>query len=390
MRVWKIIIGAAVLAGAVSAAGIYVLDRNGWERDGGTAGAATRPPAAFAMPVPVAKVVRKTIPIYLDYPARTEAIRNVTLEAKISGYIESQAAPDGADVKKGDLLYKIDPRDFQALLEQAKAQAQRDEAALDYARSNLTRGSQLEKNGWIDKDTFDQRTSAERQATAALAVDKAAIRQASINLGYTEIRAPFDGRLGRTRAPEGTLVSAAGTALNTLVQLDPLYVTFSPGEGDLARIEKARASGRLEAVVTIPGESGVEYKGVLAFLDNVVDHSTGTITARVTVENGKKTLLPGQYVQVRLHVGDQPDALLVPQVALGSSQLGKYVYIVGKDNKVEQRFVSLGATEGELVAVKGDLPDDARIIVGNLQKIGPGAPVAPMPQTPPAQQKPKG
>jgi multidrug efflux system membrane fusion protein len=129
---------------------------------------------------------------------------------------------------------------------------------------------------------------------------------------------------------------------------------------------------------------------VLTFLDNVVDHSTGTITARVTVENGKKTLLPGQYVQVRLHVGDQPDALLVPRVALGSSQLGKYVYIVGRDNKVEQRFVSLGPTEGELIAVKGDLPEDASVIVGNLQKIGPGAPIAPMPQKSPVQQKQKG
>jgi multidrug efflux system membrane fusion protein len=382
MRAWKIIIGAAVLVGAVSAAGVYVFDRNGWELDGGAAGAATRSQAAFAMPVPVAKIVRKTIPIYLDYPGRTEAIRNVTLEAKVSGYIEKQVAPDGADVKKGDLLYRIDPRDYQALLDQAKAQAERDAAALDYARSNLTRGSQLEKNGWIDKDSFDQRTSAERQATAALAVDKAAIRQASINLGYTEIRAPFDGRLGRTQATEGTLVSAAGTALNTLVQIDPIYVTFNPGEGDLASIEKARAAGKLEATITVPGESGVEYKGVLTFLDNVIDHSTGTITARVTVENGRKTLLPGQYVQVRLHISDQPDALLVPQVALGSSQLGKYVYIVGKDNTVEQRFVSLGPTEGELVAVKGGLPEDARVIVGNLQKIGPGAPVTPMAQKP--------
>ncbi|HVW54643.1 MAG TPA: efflux RND transporter periplasmic adaptor subunit [Rhizobiaceae bacterium] len=382
MRVWKIIIGAAVLAGAVSAVGIYVFDRNGWELHEETAGAATRSQAAFVMPVPVAKLVKKTIPIYLDYPARTEAIRNVTLEAKVSGYIEKQVAPDGADVKKGDLLYKIDPRDYQALLDQANAQAERDAAALDYARSNLNRGSQLEKSGWIDKDSFDQRTSTQRQAAAALAVDKAAVRQASINLGYTEIRAPFDGRLGRTQAPEGTLVSVAGTALNTLVQLDPIYVTFNPGESDLPRIEKARAAGKLEAVVTVPGETGAEYKGTLTFLDNVVDHATGTITARVTVENPKKTLLPGQYVQVRLHIGDQPDALMAPQVALGSSQLGKYLYVVGKDNKVEQRFVSLGPTDGELIAVKGDLPKDTQVIVGNLQKIGPGSPVAPMPQKP--------
>ncbi len=379
MRIWKIAIGALALAGTVSAAGFYVFDRNGWEVDGGAAGAATPSQPAFAMPVPVAKVATKTIPIYLDYPGRTEAIRTVTLEAKVSGYIEKQVASDGADVKKGDLLYRIDPRDYQALLDQANAQAERDSAALDYARSNLSRGSQLEKKGWIDKDSFDQRTSAERQAAAALSVDKAAIRQASINIGYTGIRAPFDGRLGRTAATEGTLVGAAGTPLNTLVQLDPIYVTFNLAESDLPVIEKARAAGKLQAVITVPGESGLEYKGVLTFLDNVVDHSTGTIAARVTVENPNKTLLPGQYVQVRLHVRDQPDALLVPQIALGSSQLGKYVYIIGKDNTVEQRMVSLGPTDGDLVVVKGDLPDGARVIIGNLQKIGPGAAVAPMP-----------
>src|SRR5262249_49698100 len=154
---------------------------------------------------------------------------------------------DGSDVKKGDLLYTIDPRDFQAALDQAQAQAQRDAAALDYARANSDRGNELAKTGFLAKDTVEQRTSAVKQGLAAMATNEAAIRTAHLNLSYTEIRAPFDGRLGRNQAAIGTLVSAAGTPLNTLVQLDEIYVTFNPSETDLVAIQKARAGGALRA-----------------------------------------------------------------------------------------------------------------------------------------------
>src|SRR2546429_492793 len=138
------------------------------------------------MPVPVTKVVKKEIPIYLDYSARTESIRNISLQAKVSGYIRQQHVADGIDVKEGDLLYTIDPRDFQAALDQAKAVAQRDAAALDYARGNLDRGSSLAQSGFLAKDTFEQRASAVRQAEAALAMDQAAVRTAELNLSYSE------------------------------------------------------------------------------------------------------------------------------------------------------------------------------------------------------------
>src|ERR1700738_1094141 len=168
MRNWKIALVATAVAVTVIAG---VVLRRGDALTGGTAGAATPNPAAMAMPVPVATIVKKAIPIYLDYSARTESIRNISLQAKVSGYIRQQHIPDGTDVKEGDLLYTIDPRDFQAALDQAKAQAQRDAAALDYAHSNLDRGSTLAKSGYLAKDTFDQRASAAQQAEAALAMD---------------------------------------------------------------------------------------------------------------------------------------------------------------------------------------------------------------------------
>ncbi|MBN9219353.1 MAG: efflux RND transporter periplasmic adaptor subunit [Mesorhizobium sp.] len=384
MRKWKIALGTAVALGAISVASVHLLDMGNLRLSGSTAGAATPAPAAFVMPVPVASVVKKTIPIYLDYAARTEPIRSITLQARVPGYLQEQTAQDGADVRQGDLLYKISPDDFQAALDQAKAQVQRDTATLDYARSNLGRGTELAKSGYLAKDGFDQRTSTLREAEASLALNQAAVRTAELNLGYSQIHAPFTGRLGRNQASVGTLVSVAGTVLNTLVQLDPIYVTFNPSETDLADIEQARANGPIEVEVLLPGETGASQKGELTFMDNTVDHSTGTITARATIGNGKFTLLPGQYVRVRLHIKQQPDALMVPQTALGSSQLGKYLYVVGKGNTVDQRLVSLGPTSGDLVAILSGVSEGDQVITGNLQKIGPGMPISPLPQQKPA------
>ncbi|WEX74575.1 efflux RND transporter periplasmic adaptor subunit [Sinorhizobium numidicum] len=377
MRGLKLGFAAAVAIVALAAAYSYTGGR--FDLKGGDAGAAvaSAPPA---MPVPVATVVKKTIPIYLEYSARTESIRNVTLRAKVSGYIQSQEVPDGSDVRQGDLLYRIDARDYEAELDQAKAQVQRDEASLAYLRSNLDRGNELATTGYLAKDTFDQRESAVRQAEAALAMSRAAVRTAEINLDYTEIRAPFAGRLGRNLAPEGTLVNdTAGTPLNNLVQLSPIYVAFNPSEAELADLQKARAAGPVQAEVLLPGDTEPRYLGDLTFINNAVERSTGTVVARATIDNTDLILLPGQYVRVRLRVRDEPNVLMVPETALGSSQLGKYVYVVGKGDVVEQRLVSLGPSSGDLVALSSGVSEGDQVIAGNLQKIFPGAPVKPMP-----------
>lgn len=344
--------------------------------DAQPASAATPPP--FAMPVPIAKAVRKKIPLVLEYSARTDAISSISLLPKVPGYIAEQTAADGSDVKKGDLLYRIDPSDFQAVVDQANAAILRDTAALDYAHANAARGDQLSLSGNLAKDTQEQRESAARQAEAALQLDQAALHSAQLNLSYTEIRAPFDGRLGRNQAPVGTLVNASGTGLNTLVQLDPLYITFHPAEVDLAQIQNMQSKGDIDVDVFAPGSSAPPHIGKLTFMDNSVDRATGTIVARATIANADGTWLPGQYVRVRLHMGELPDAVTTPQVALGSSQLGKYIYIVGKDSKAEQRIVTLGPVDGDSVVISSGVAEGDPVIVGNLQKIGPGSLVQPI------------
>ena len=364
-------LGLAAFGVALAATGSVLLD-------GSSHGAAQAPAVTMpAMPAPVVPVVQRTVPVYLAFVGTTEAIRSITAEAQVTGYLDRQVVPDGADVRQGQLIYQIDPRNYQASLDQATAQARRDAAALVYAQANSRRNTTLNKDGWVSNDISDQSTSSFRQAQATLGADAAAIETARLNLGWTEIRAPFAGRLGRSLVHEGTLISAAGTQLNTLVQLDPIYVTFNPSETDLSLLGKYHAGTTIPAEVTVPDDGGKRYKGQLTFLNNTVDGSTGTIVARATIANPDHTLLPGEFVHVRLLVADRPDTLLVPQVALGSSQFGKYVYAAER-GKAVQRMVSVGATYGDLVVIdKGVTAHDA-VIVGNLQKIAPGAAVQPV------------
>jgi membrane fusion protein, multidrug efflux system len=350
---------------------------------GGETGKAARPPAGgspvAAMRVPVTQVLRKTVPVYLDYVGTTDAIRSVTLQAQVTGYLLKAAVPDGAEVSKGELLYQIDPRSYQAALDQATAQAQKDTAALEYAKANRHRNYSLSKTGDVSIDALQQATSTEDQYRAALAADHAAIETAQLNLGYTEIRAPFAGRLSLAQVHEGALITNAGTVLNTLVQLDPIYATFNPPDTDLPEIEKYQAKGPIPAEVIVgTGAAARTYQGKLTFLDNTVGRSTGTITTRATIENPDHTLLPGQFVHVRLHITDKPDTLLVPQAAVGSSQLGKYLFVIGKDNRIEQHYVTLGADYGTLVAVNKGVADGQRVVTGKLLQVGPGMQVNPV------------
>ena len=378
MRVSAKNLGLAACAVALVAAGFVLL--------GSSVDRAAPTPAANApaLPVPVVPVIRRTVPVYLDFVGTTEAIRSVSLQARVTGYLVEQGVPDGADVKSASLLYRIDPRPYQAALDQVIANRAHDQANLENAELNFRRDAALlPRQLAVTQQQYDTDKATVAQLKAQIAADDAAIETARLNVGYTEILASFAGRIGRSLVHEGTLISAAGTQLNTLVQLDPIYVTFNPSESDLAHLGGDRGAKPIPAEATIPDRRRQAICG-----DADVPRQRGGSKHRHHC-GARDHCQPGsepaarEFVHVRLHVADQPDTLLVPQVALGSNQFGKYVYVADHDKAV-QRPISIGATYGSYAVITKGLTAHDEVIVGNLQKIAPGTPVRPTAARPPA------
>ncbi len=328
------------------------------------------------MKVTVITVVPRTVPIYRSFPATTEAIRAVPIQARVTGYLVEQGAADGTDVASGALLYRVDASDYQAAVAQAAGQRDRSTASLSYSQVSRGRNQALARDGWASRDTFDQADSTNRQNEAGLASDTASLRAAALNLSRTEIRAPFSGRISKSQVFEGSLISVAGATLNTLVQLDPIYVSFNPAELNLDAINRVQAQAPIETSVAVSG-SVPSHTGPVTFIDNTVDRTTGTILLRATIANPDKALLPGQFVTARLHLGDHADALVVPESVVGASQVGRFLMVVGQDGKVVQRIVRLGDSDGDMVVVIDGLTAGDRVITSQLQKLKPGVPVEP-------------
>jgi len=344
----------------------------------------TQPQMAAAPPpmkVPVMTAVGQTVPIYRSFPGTTQALRTVPIQARVTGYLVEQGAIDGADVASDALLYRIDPKDYQDALAQAKASLAQANASLQYSRVSQERNQTLVRQGWVSRDAFDLADSTFHQGEASLANNDAALKQAELNLSRTEIRAPFAGRISASQVFTGSLISVAGATLNTLVQLDPIYVSFNPAEVNLPAITHQQERAPIETAVSENGGKPT-HTGTVTFIDNQISQSTGTILLRATISNQDHALLPGQYVTATLHLGDLQNAVLVPQSAVGSTQIGRTLMIVGEGNKVEQRLVKLGDSNGDMIVVTDGLKPGERVITGQLQKIKPGALVQPDPPPP--------
>lgn len=335
-----------------------------------------RPPA----PAPVLTVAPRSIPITREYAASLQSANSVDIRAKVTGYIIERNFTEGSDVKKDDVLFRIDPRDYRATLDRVRAQNESDQAALTLARATAGRTTTLVNNQFASRDSFDRAQADVAKTQAAVNLSRAQIRQAELDLSYTEIRAPISGRMGQAKVDVGTLVSAANTQLATLVQLDPIYVAFAPSDSDIADIQARRASGPLAISILQPTDGRVLATGVLDFVNNAVDASTSTITMRGTAPNPDKALIPGQFVRVRLDLGVRDGALVVPQRAIASDQTGKSLAFVTADNRVEFRPVKLGAVvDANTQIVESGLNPGDRIIVEAVQKMFPGMPIQPMP-----------
>jgi len=327
--------------------------------------------------VTVAKVIKETIPIYQNYVGNTQSVRSVDISARVEGFLVERAFEDGADVEEGDLLFVIDPRQYQAEQDSAIAQLEENEASLRYAKEQVKRYKPLVEKDFITQDQFDQYVTAVDEAKAAVEADKAAIKLAELNLSYCRMYAPFDGRIGKRQFDVGNVVGATSgfgevTTLATVVQLDPTYVYFSPSELELPQIMKQKRDDGLEVSVVLSDGSIHPHKGKVDFIDNTVDPATGTIVLRAVIPNPEKTLLPGQYAEVRLLLGTKSNALLVPEQAIQEYQGGSYVYIVGKDNKVESRDVVPGERYRGMTEIEKGLALGEQVIIEGLQKVKPG------------------
>ncbi len=344
--------------------------------------------AAGAPPVTVAQPIKRTVTDWDEFTGRFDAIEQVQIRARVTGFVTKVAFSDGAIVKTGDLLYEIDPRQYQAAVEQARGQLDDAKAKVVLAEKELSRASTLVRTDAISANILDQRTQALAAAQAATLQAEGALKQAQLNVEYTNVVAPIDGRVSRHLVSVGNLVQGSesgATLLTSIVSVNPIYVYFDMDESIYLKnsrlwFEGKRPSSRDTAnpvQITLSGETKPSHEGAMNFLDNRLDLGTGTLRGRAIVNNQDQSILPGQFGRVRV-LGSAPyEALLLPDVAIATDQSRKVVFVVKADDTVEMRPVTLGPLDGGLRVVREGLKADDRVIVDGLQRARVGAKVSP-------------
>lgn len=364
---------------------VLMLQACGEAQESAQPGAAAAPPAPK---VSVAKPVRKLVSDYDEYVGRFVALDYVEVRARVSGYLEQIHFQDGQLVKEGDRLFTIDRRPFEAALAQAKAAVAQAEANLAFAKADLKRGSHLVPGTSITQQTLDQRIQAERVAEASVAAQQAAVQQAELDLQFTELKAPVSGRIGDRRVSTGNLVtggtSGNTTLLATVVSVDPIRFEFTMDEASYLKYLNAAQSSKngnrgmsLPVGLKLIDEDTFSHQGKIDFVDNVIDRSSGTIRIRAEFKNADGKLTPGMFGRLQIAVSPPEVALLVPDSAIGTEQVRKFVYALSEDDVANPKFVTLGPVVDGLRVVKGGLDPDDTVIVNGLMRVRPGIKVAP-------------
>lgn len=347
---------------------------------------ADTPPAAAAAPaatpVEVAEVSRQTIIDWQDYSGRLEAVDRVEIRPLVSGTLTAVHFHDGARVKKGDVLFTIDPRPYAAEVERAQAQLAAAETRAGYTATELARGQRLAADNAIAKRDLDEKQNAAREAAAQVQAAQAALTAAKLNLEYTRITAPVSGRISRAEVTVGNIVAAgAGTTqLTTLVSMDRIYAAFDVDEQSFLKyVNPARAAGGepVPVFLGLADEDGHSRRGTVASVDNRLDTSSGTIRVRAVFDNADGLLLPGLYARIRLGGGSPREAVLIDERAIGTDQDKRFVLVVDETNRTAYREVRLGARQSGLRIIENGLNAGERIVVSGLQRTRPGDTVAP-------------
>lgn len=351
-------------------------------------GACNRPPAAATPPPPTVSVVKpvaRKIVEQAEFTGRLAAVEYVEIRPRVSGYIVEIPFKEGQLVKKGEVLFVIDQRPYEATLGQAKGQLEVAQAQRELAVRNFTRAEELQKTQVSSREDFDTKLTARNQAEAALATARAAAASAQLNLDFTRILAPIDGRVSRPFVTVGNLVQADSTQLTNIVSVDPVYAYADLDERTVIALRRLIREGKITSArdtekplaLALPGETGFPHRGVIDFVDNQIAAATGTLTIRGRFPNADGLLLPGMFVRVQLPVSPEYDGLLIPDRAVISDQGQKFVLVVGADGNVARKRVTLGQVDTGLRVVREGLAPEDQVIVEGLLKARPGAPAKP-------------
>ena len=343
-----------------------------------------RPPA----PVTVARAIARDVPVYIDAVGKTVAREVVSVQPQVSGRITQIHFTDGANVKIGDLLFTIDPRPYQAQLNQAEANVAQAEAALSLAKVNFARVEKVSDPRAVSRQDFDARKSAVESAEATLKQNRAAVENARLNLEYCTIRSPINGRAGQRAVDVGNVVSANSGSLLVIQRLDPIYADFTVTESELSGVQRNMAKQALKVEVRLPDDGTEPREGKLTFLDNSVQEGSGTVKLRATLNNNDRSFWPGRFVKVRLILQTQRDAVLVPADAPQLSAKGPFVYVVKPDSSAELRPVKVGQRQEDLIVIKDGLKADERVVVSGQLGVTPGGKVRVLQPTDPAKATP--
>jgi RND family efflux transporter MFP subunit len=341
--------------------------------------------------VGVAKPLQQEVTPYLESTGNAVAYNQVDLEARVQGYLQEIDYKDGAAAKQGDTLFVIEPAPYQAQLQQAQANLGATQADLIQAQAEYTRQSTLGKSDFASQSVVDQARAKLDADKAKILNDQAAITIAAINLGYTRVTAPFDGVVTAHLISVGGLVGVSGpTKLATIIQLDPIYVTFNVSEQDVLRVKAALAKrgvtapqvGQVPMEVGLMNENGFPHKGTIDYIAPNIDPNTGTLQVRGVFENPNRGLLPGMFCRIRVPMAVvEAKALLVPDIAIGADQAGNYLLVVDKDDVVQQRTVQTGQLVGHLRVITSGLTADELVVVSGNQRAIPGEKIAPQATT---------
>lgn len=355
------------------------------------AGCGEKAPAPKAPPAPpqvgVVAVRTAAVPVIREYVGSVAAYRSVEITARVEGFLEARHFTEGTDVKKGDLLYTIDPSQYQVKVRDAEAELARAVANLGNARAKAERLAPLAKEEAISQQDYDDAVAAQKSAEAQVESARANLETAKLNLGYTSVYATESGRIGETQVPEGRLVGRGQpTLLATIDKIDPIYVSFTTPDRDALVLRKAFERGELRRDETantarfiLPDGSELSVPGRVDFTAAQVNKDTGTITQRAVLPNPSRILLPGMYVRVELRVGERPNAVLVPQKAVVKMPNAHIAWVVGADNKVERRDLVVGEWSGDDWIIEKGLAAGERVIVDGVQRVQPGVTVNPVP-----------